>query len=197
MVNIMNGTDSIATELAQMQQKMLLFLQKHWQLFFVEGVIFVLLGVSAIVIPQFYTEAIILFLGWIIGIGGAVHVSRALLFRDMPGFGLWIFWGFLQILVGILLIADPNFGVITITIMMTLFFAAEGGIKIYWAFMLRPLQDWKLILISGVTELVFALIILMTWSKTVHWLLGLFLGINMIMLGCSIVKVSLSHKVSG
>jgi uncharacterized membrane protein HdeD (DUF308 family) len=119
-----------------------------------------------------------------------------LIFREMPGFGLWIFGGVLQIVAGGLLIADPIFGVITITMMMTLFFAAEGSVKIYWAFMLRPLPDWKLVLISGVTALVFALIILMTWSKTVHWLLGLFLGINMIMLGCSMVKVSLRHKVS-
>jgi uncharacterized membrane protein HdeD (DUF308 family) len=192
----MNGTDPVATEMAHMQQKILQYLQAHWRLFLVEGVIFILLGVSAIVIPQLYTEAIILFLGWVIGIGGVVHVSRALIFREMPGFGLWIFGGFLQILVGCLLIADPIFGVITITIMMTLFFAAEGFIKIYWAYMLRPLPDWKLVLISGVTELVFASIILMTWSKTVHWLLGLFLGINMIMLGCSLVKVSLSHKIS-
>lgn len=192
----MNSIGPITDELTHMQQKMLQYLQAHWRLFLIEGIIFVLLGVSAIVVPQLYTEAIILFLGWIIGFGGGVHVSRALIFRDMPGFGLWIFWGVLQIIVGCLLIADPIFGVITITMMMTLFFAAEGGIKIYWAFMLRPLPDWTLVLISGVTELVFALIILMTWSKTVHWLLGLFLGINMIMLGCSMVKVSLNHKVS-
>jgi len=192
----MKGTDHIAIELAHMQLKMYQYLQAHWRLFLFEGVIFVLLGVSAIVIPQLFTEAIILFLGWIIGIGGFVHVCRALIFRDMPGFGLWVFGGVLQVFVGSLLIFDPIFGVITITVMMTLFFAAEGGIKIYWAFMLRPIPDWKLVLISGVTELVFALIILMTWSKTVHWLLGLFLGINMIMLGCSMVKLSLSHKVS-
>jgi uncharacterized membrane protein HdeD (DUF308 family) len=192
----MNSIGPITDELTHMQQKMLQYLQAHWRLFLIEGIIFVLLGVSAIVVPQLYTEAIILFLGWIIGFGGVVQVSRALIFRDMPGFGLWIFWGVLQIIVGCLLIADPIFGVITITMMMTLFFAAEGGIKIYWAFMLRPLPDWTLVLISGVTELVFALIILMTWSKTVHWLLGLFLGINMIMLGCSMVKVSLNHKVS-
>lgn len=192
----MNGIGPITDELTHMQQKMLLFLQKHWRLFLVEGIIFVLLGVSAIAIPQFYTEAIILFLGWIIGIGGVVHVTRAFIFPEIPGFRLWIFWGVLQIVVGGLLIADPLFGVITITMMMTLFFAAEGSIKIYWAFMLRPLPDWKFVLISGVTELVIASIILMTWSKTIHWLLGLFLGINMIMLGCSLVKVSLSHKIS-
>lgn len=190
----MKNTDTIVVELAHMQQQILDYLQKHWRLFLIEGVILMLLGIAAVVIPQFFSVVTVLFLGWIIVLAGAIHVGRALFFSEMPGFGLWLVLGGLQVVVGYLLIADPIAGVMTLTMMMTLFFALEGVIKIYWAFMLRPLPQWNFVLFSGVTALLFAVVILVFWSETAHWLLGLFVGINMIILGWSIVKMSLSHK---
>jgi uncharacterized membrane protein HdeD (DUF308 family) len=192
----MKTTDSISTELAHIQQQMLEYLQKHWQLFLFEGIAFMVLGVAAIVIPQFFSLVIVLFLGWVIVLAGFIHSSRALFFPDMPGFGVWLALGILQIVVGYLLIANPIAGVMTLTMMMTLFFAFEGIIKIYLAFMMRPLPQWHIVLFSGITALLFAVIILVFWSETAHWLLGLFLGINMLILGWSMVKMGLVHKSS-
>jgi uncharacterized membrane protein HdeD (DUF308 family) len=190
----MNEIDTLNTEIEHMQQKMLMFLQEHWRIFLTEGILFILLGLSAIIIPQLFTIAIVIFLGWIIVLGGVIQVSRALFFPDMPGFGLWLGLGILQVFVGYLLIADPVAGVLTLTMMMTLFFAFEGIIKIYLALKMRPLPHWNFVLFSGVSALIFALLILVFWSETAHWLLGLFLGINMILLGGSMVKMSLCHK---
>ena len=192
----MRNTDDIMTELKHMQQQTLVYMQAHWRLFLFEGIFFILLGLCAIIIPQFFTVVIVILLGWLIVLGGVIHVSRALFFRDMPGFGLWLGLGILQMVVGYLLIADPIAGVLTLTMMMTLFFAFEGIIKIYLALMMRPLPQWNFMLFSGVTALLFAAIILTFWSETEHWLLGLFLGINMMMLGGSMVKMSLHHKNS-
>jgi uncharacterized membrane protein HdeD (DUF308 family) len=190
----MNTKESISTELKHKQQQIQDHLQKHWQFFLLEGIAFILMGIAAFVIPQVSSVVIVIFLGWIIVLAGAIHVGRALFFSAMPGFGLWIALGVLQIVVGYLLIADPIAGVMTLTMMMALFFALEGFIKIYWAFMLRPLPQWQTVLFSGMTAFLFAAIILAFWSETVHWLLGLFVGLNMIILGWSMVKMSLEHK---
>lgn len=192
----MNSTNPIATELAQMQQKMLEYLQAHWRLFLFEGIIFILLGVSAVIIPQFFSVVVVIFLGWIIVLAGAIQVSRSIFLRDMPGFGLWLSLGILQVVVGYLLIADPIAGVFTFTMMMALFFAFEGIVKMYWAYKLRPLPHWDYVFFSGVTALAFAVLILMFWSETAHWLLGLLVGINMIIMGWTMVKMSLHHKAS-
>jgi uncharacterized membrane protein HdeD (DUF308 family) len=103
----MKNADDILAELKQKQQQMLEYLQKHWWLFLAEGIFFILLGIAAIVIPQVVSVVIVIFLGWLIVLAGATHMSRALFFRDMPGFGLWLGLGILQIAVGYLLIADP------------------------------------------------------------------------------------------
>jgi len=190
----MNGIKNFQIEIQQMQQQMQVYLQKHWKLFLAEGIFFIFLGVCAMVIPQFFTAAIIIFLGWIMLLGGSVHLGRALLFSSMPGFGIWLFLGMLQIVAGYLFIAKPVVGLLTVTMLMALFFAFEGIAKISLAILMRPLAHWGFVLFSGITALVFALIILFTWSATAHWLLGLFLGINMIFLGWSLVKISLHHR---
>lgn len=190
----MNKRENIDIEIKRMQQQMLNYFQTHWKLFLAEGIFFILLGFCAVVIPQFFTVAIVIFLGWLLLFGGAVHIGRALLFSDMPGFGSWLFMGILQVVVGYLFIAQPANGILTLTMLMALFFGFEGIAKISLAFMMRPLANWGLILFSGITALVFALIIAISWSETSHWLLGLFLGINMIFLGSSLVKISLHHK---
>ncbi|MDD5577860.1 MAG: HdeD family acid-resistance protein [Methylobacter sp.] len=190
----MKNTDDLVTELKNAQQNMLAYLQKHWRLFLAEGIFLILVGTAAIVIPQVMSVVIVIFLGWLIVLTGVIHLSRALFFPDMPGFGLWLGLGILQIGAGYLLIADPIAGVLTLTMMMTLFFALEGILKVYLAFMMRPLPQWNFVLFSGVTALLFAAIILAFWPETEHWLLGLFLGINMIILGASMVKMSLQYK---
>ncbi|MFA6051005.1 MAG: HdeD family acid-resistance protein [Methylobacter sp.] len=190
----MSKIEDIDIEIKQMQQQMLNYLQTHWKLFLAEGIVFIILGLCAVVIPQFFSVAIVVFLGWILLFGGAAHIGRALMFSDMPGFGLWLFMGILQGVVGYLFITEPAAGVLTLTMLMTLFFALEGITKISLAFMMRPLANWGFILFSGITALVFAVIIWVSWSESAHWLLGLFLGINMIFLGWSLVKISLHHK---
>ncbi len=190
----MSKIDDINIELQHMRQQMQAYLQTHWRLFLAEGVFFIFLGLCAIMVPQFFTTAIVVFLGWILLFGGIVHISRAFVFQNMPGFGWWLFMGVLQVLVGLLFITKPVAGALTLTMLMTVFFALEGVAKISLALMMRPLANWGLILFSGVTALVFALIIWISWSESAHWLLGLFLGINMVFLGWSLVKISLHHK---
>ncbi|MDD4905059.1 MAG: HdeD family acid-resistance protein, partial [Methylobacter tundripaludum] len=60
----MNKIDDINIEIQHIQQQMQEYLQIHWRLFLAEGIFFIFLGLCAIVIPQFFTVAIVVFLGW-------------------------------------------------------------------------------------------------------------------------------------
>jgi len=192
----MTKIDDFNTEMQHMQQQMQNYLQTHWQLFLAEGIFFIFLGLCAIVVPQVFTVATVIFLGWILLFGGIVHVGRTFMFSSMPGFGWWLFMGILQIFIGYLFITRPVAGAVTLTMLLTVFFALEGIAKISIALMMRPLANWGLILFSGLTALVFALVIWISWSESAQWLLGLFLGMNMLFLGWSMVKISLHHKPS-
>lgn len=182
-------------EIHKLQEQMLAYLQKHWKLFFAEGIVFIILGLCAIVVPQLFTLGITLFLGWLIFFGGLIQIARAVAFHRMPGFGLWLFMGILQAAIGYLLIADPTKGALTLTMLLALLFALEGIAKISWALLLRPLANWGWVLFSGLTALTFAIVVWVGWPETAQWLLGLFLGINMIFLGWSLIRISLYHRI--
>ncbi len=190
----MNKHFNINIEIREVQQNILNYLQKHWKLFAAEGVFFIILGSTAIIIPQVFSIGIALFLGWLLLIAATFQIFRALRMIKMPGFSLWLFIGLLQAVVGYFLVADPLAGVMTLTMLLTLFFAIEGSAKVFLAFMMRPLARWGWVLFSGFTSLLLAIIVWAGWPGTASWVLGLMLGINMIFLGWSLLNLSLHHR---
>jgi uncharacterized membrane protein HdeD (DUF308 family) len=188
--------ESNTIEIKQMQQKMQHYFQTHWKLFLAEGIFLIILGFIAILVPHFFTVAIVVSLGWILLFGGTFLITRALLFIRMPGFGLWLFMGILQFFIGFLFLAQPLEGILTLTLLMTLFFALEGIAKVSFALMMRPLAHWGFVLFSGLTALILAGVVWMGWPGTAEWLLGLLFGINMLFGGWSLVNISLKYKDS-
>ncbi len=119
------------------------FLGQHWQFIFIEGLLFILLGTTAIVIPQIFTVAIALFLGWLILFGGLIQMMRALAFSSLPGFWLWLSIALLQIVLGLLLITNPLKGALTLTLILLVLFAVEGISKILFALLIKPFVNWS------------------------------------------------------
>ena len=190
----MNKHFNINIGILDIQQSILSYLQKHWKLFAAEGVFFIILGFTAIIVPQVFSIGIALFLGWLLLIAATFQISRALSMINMPGFSLWFFIGLLQAVVGYFLLTDPSRGVITLTMLLTIFFAIEGSAKIFLAFMMRPLARWGSVFFSGFTSLLLAIIVWAGWPETASWVLGVMLGINMIFLGWSLLNLSLHHR---
>jgi len=188
--------DTNTIEIKQMQQNMQHYFKTHWKLFLAEGIFLIILGIIAILVPHFVTVAIVVSLGWILLFGGTFLIARALLFFRIPGFGLWLFIGILQLVVGYLFLAQPLEGILTLTLLMTLFFLLEGIAKISFALMMRPLAHWGFVLFSGLTALILALVVWMGWPGTAEWLLCLLFGINMLFGGWSLVNISLRYKGS-
>lgn len=182
------------SDIRQLQQKMQSHLRQHWKLFAAEGIFFIILGITAIIIPQIFTVGITLFLGWLLLAGGIVQIVRAVSLINMPGFSLWLFTGLLQVLIGFFLVTDTSEGVVTLTVLLIVLFAMEGIVKSYLAFMMRPLGRWRGMLFSGVTSLLLAIVVWLGWPGSASWVLGLLLGINMIFLGWSLLTISLHHK---
>jgi len=185
--------DRIEIEIREMQERMQEYLRMHWKFFLAEGAFFIILGIAAIIVPQVFTIAIALFIGWLLLLGGIFQIARAIRFSSMPGFGMWLLIGVLQVIIGYFLIAQPMKGALTLTMLMTLYFAVEGIAKISLAFMMRPLAHWGWVFFSGFTALMLSVVVWAGWPGTAAWVLGLLLGINMIFLGGSLVKISLHH----
>src|SRR5580658_6179778 len=89
-------------------------LHEHWVLFLVEGIVLLLLGVAAILIPPVATLAVELFIGWLFLLSGIAGLVTTVLMRRAPGF-LWsLASAIIALAAGVILIAWPVSGVVSL-----------------------------------------------------------------------------------
>ncbi len=69
----------------ELQRALAQSVREHWVLFLIEGIVLVVLGVLAIIIPPIATIAVTIFLGWLFLISGIVGLVTTFWARHAPG----------------------------------------------------------------------------------------------------------------
>ena len=171
-------------------------LSANWKLFLGEGIVLVLLGLAAVALPPIASLAITLLIGWILLISGAVGLYTTFAMRGAPGFVWALVSALLGIAAGIVLLIWPASGVVSLTIVLAVFFAIEGVASILFALdHKRELSGrWGLMLLSGVLDLVIAGIVFFGLPGTAAWAIGLLVGINMVMGGAALIAMALHAR---
>jgi uncharacterized membrane protein HdeD (DUF308 family) len=169
-------------------------LGKSWGWFMAAGVGFVIVGTLAVILPFVAALALELTLGVVLVVAGVFQIAHGFVARAWRGAVLQVFAGILYLLVGILLLANPLEGVLTLTVLLGVFFVLDGGFKVGTAFKWRPRPNWGWLMVNGVVSLVLALLILAGLPGTALWALGLLLGINFIFNGWTMIVLAVSIK---
>lgn len=171
-------------------------LHEHWRLFLAEGIILVILGLAAIVVPPIATLAAELLFGWLFLISGIVGLITTLRMREAPGFGWSLVSAILGIAAGVVLLLWPLTGVLSLTLVLIVFFVIEGVASIMYALAhKRELSGrWGWMLASGVVDLILSAIIFTGLPGTAAWALGLLVGINMVFGGSALIAMALHAR---
>ena len=148
-------------DVGQIQRAIATSLREHWRLFLVEGIILIILGLAAVVIPPIATLAVEILYGWLFLISGIVGLITTFRMRQAPGFWWSLVSAILGIAVGIVLLLWPLSGVLSLTLILIVFFVIEGVASIMFALEhKRELSGrWGWMLASGVIDLILAAII--------------------------------------
>ena len=172
--------------------------RENWKLFLAEGVILVILGALAIVVPPLATLAVAIFIGWLFLISGIVGIVTTFMARNMPGFWWSLLSGVLAIAAGLVLLIWPVGAIVSLTLLLIIFFVIEGVLTIMYALEHKNELSgrWGWMLASGVVDLVLAAIILLGLPGTAAWALGLLVGINMLFGGASMIAMALHARAS-
>jgi uncharacterized membrane protein HdeD (DUF308 family) len=184
------------SSLSEMQSAVRKAIGLHWRIFLFHGVALIVLGVLAVAAPVLATIAIEIFIGWLFVIGGIVGLVAMFSAHDVPAF-LWsLLTAALSVAVGVLLISKPITGVISLTIVLTAFFIAEGVFQAVTSIAYRSSMpgSWGWMLASGVADLVLAALIIMGLPFSAAWILGLLVGVNMITSGVAITMVAFEGR---
>lgn len=178
----------------QLQRKALTSLRDHWLLFLIEGVVLVLLGFAAIAVPVVATLAVALILGWLFLISGIIGLFTTFMMRNAPGFWWSLLSAVLALGAGLVLLAWPVSGAVSLTLVLIVFFVIEGVASVMLALEHRESGRWGWLLASGIVDLILAALILVGLPGTAVWALGLLVGINMMFGGASLIAMALHAR---
>ena len=173
-------------------------IHEHWKLYLAEGIILVLLGMAAIIVPWIATLAFTIFIGWLFLISGIVGLITTFYMRGAPGFWWSLLSAIVAIAAGVLLLYQPITGALSLTFVLIAFFVIEGIVTIMYALDHRAQlpSRWGWMLASGIVDLILAGIIFAGLPGTAAWALGLLVGINMVFGGTAMIGMALAAKKS-
>ncbi len=182
--------------IADIQRAVNRALHEHWVLYLIEGLVLLALGAIAIVIPPLATIAATILFGWLFLVSGVVGLITSFWMRRAPGFWWSLISAVLGIVIGIWLLARPISGAISLTILLVAFFIIEGVATIMFALdHKRELSGrWGWMLVSGIVDLVLAVIIFSGLPGTAAWAIGLLVGINMLFGGTALIAMALHAR---
>jgi uncharacterized membrane protein HdeD (DUF308 family) len=168
----------------------------HWGLFLFEGIMLVILGAAAIILPTVATLAFTLVIGWLFLIAGGVGLVTTFWMRNAPGFWWALVSAVISIAAGIVLIRWPINGTVSLTLLLIAFFVVEGIATLMYAFDHRAQLSgrWGWMLASGIVDLILAGIIFAGLPGTATWALGLLVGINMLFGGTAMIGMALAAR---
>ena len=170
----------------------------HWALFLIEGIILIILGAAAIILPVVATLAFTLVIGWLFLISGGVGLVTTFWMRNAPGFWWSLLSAVIGIVVGVILIRWPISGTVSLTLVLIAFFVVEGIVTLMYAIEHRAQLSgrWGWMLASGIVDLILAGIIFAGLPETATWALGLLVGINMLFGGTAMIGMALAARHS-
>jgi uncharacterized membrane protein HdeD (DUF308 family) len=187
---------TLPQDITGLQAKMSAAVREHWKAFLIEGLLLVILGLAAMIVPPLAGLAVTIFLGWMFLISGVASLALTFWARQMPGFWWSLISAVLGIAAGIILLSRPVQGVLTLTIVVGAYFLAEGVATIMYSLEHRRelSERWSWMLFSGLLDILIAAMIITGLPGSAEWAIGLLVGINLVFGGATLIGMALAAR---
>jgi len=184
------------SELSNFQDALRTAIRENWKWFVFQGIVMLILGCLAVAEPVIASVAVDIYVGWLFMFSGLLGLVAMFSARDASAFFWMLLTAALSLAVGIMLIWKPAEGTVSLTLVLTAFFIAEGAFQIAATLSYRDVMpnSWGWLLASGLTDLLLAGLIIYSWPASASWTLGLLVGINLITTGLAIVMTSMEVR---
>ena len=153
------------------------------------GVVYIIAGLIALGSVVMATIVTVFVVGIMMLIAGVAEVFHAFQIKTWGRFLLWLLLGALYVVAGFLTFDNPLLAAALLTLLLGVSLIAGGIMRIVLAFNMKEGMPWIWVVVSGVITLLLGLIILAHWPVSSLYILGLFLGIDLIFAGAGWVAV--------
>lgn len=168
-------------------------LREIWAFLVGMGVALMILGIFAIGSSFIATMATVLVFGILLLLGALFQVITALWGRSWRGFFLHLLGGVLYLIVGIFMVDHPAEAALGVTLLVALGLFAGGILRIVMS-VIERFEGWEWMLLSGVVSFLLGAAIWRQWPLSGLWVIGLFVGIEMLSSGLSWVMLGLAVR---
>jgi uncharacterized membrane protein HdeD (DUF308 family) len=156
------------------------------------GILMIILGLFAILGAVTTTFVSLFFIGGILVVRGLFQGIYAFVSLRREHFWHNLFGGILSLLVGLLVLARPAMTAAVLVLLVILYLIGTGLFRTIAA----PVQHgrgWPWEMVAGILSLVLGILLLAGWPAISLWAIGLFIGIEILMLG--VVMTALPRAV--
>jgi uncharacterized membrane protein HdeD (DUF308 family) len=164
-------------------------LRDQWWCFLLLGIALVVFGALCIIDPFVPSLASVIFLGFILMAAGIAQIVSAFWAGKWSGMLIHILIGVLYIVVGYMIVDAPVINMVLITKFIAIFLIVSGAFRIVAALVVR-FQDWGWALLNGSVTLLLGIIINRQLPEAALWVIGLFLGIELVFNGWAWVMLA-------
>ena len=165
----------------------------HWKWILALGIVLVVVGTLAVTMPLVATLATALGIGSLILIAGVAQLVGAFWIREWSGFFLSLLFGLLYVVLGLMFLRAPVKAELALTMLLACVLMVGGLFRIIGSLMHR-FPHWVWTLVGGAINVVLGIMIWQQWPDAALWVIGLFVGIDLIFTGWTWVMLALSVK---
>ncbi|HVA40013.1 MAG TPA: HdeD family acid-resistance protein [Candidatus Binataceae bacterium] len=167
--------------------------RKHSTWFLVLGIALVIIGMIAIGSAVAMTIVSVMFLGWLLIIAGLFEVIHGFKHRPWSGFFINLLGGVLYAVAGIVMVANPALAAVTLTLVIAIILIVAGVFRLFIA-VSTPLHHRGWLILNGAISILLGVMIWSSWPVSGLWVIGLFIGIDMIFDGWTEIMLALSAR---
>lgn len=170
---------------------------KNWLWYLILGSLLTICGILAISASVMTTLFTVVFIGFLLAFFGLVSLIDTFQ-RWWRQWGIFLphfVFALLYLVLGIMFVKNPVMASASLTLFLAFLFIAFGIYRIIFALSVK-FASWGWILFNGIITLILGILILAGWPGTSLFIIGLFVGIDLVFGGLSLMMAALvSHSI--
>jgi uncharacterized membrane protein HdeD (DUF308 family) len=168
-------------------------LANHWSRYFVFGIASIVLGTFALAFSTLTTLVSVVYLGALFVVASIIQAIQAFQASKWRSFFLHVIISIIYIVAGFFMIGNPTINALSLTLLLSAFFIVAGLFRIIFAFVER-LPNWGWLALNGLLTLILGFLIWIQWPTSGLWVIGMFVGIDLIFSGWAWIFISLKAR---
>ena len=172
-------------------------LRAKWGWIVCLGVVYVIAGFIALGSVMMATVASVFVVGVMMIVAGIAEIINAFQLKGWGKFLIWALLGVLYIVAGFVTFENPLFAAALLTLVLGGALVASGLVRIFLAFSMKRESPWIWVLLSSVVTLLLGFLILAHWPVSSVYVLGIFLGVDLVMAGTAWIGLGFALRHGG